>query len=158
MLKEPEQITYSDRIQPFVGSRVDLLQSWIPRDAKTILDLGCAFGYISTRLATSERRVYGIDVNYRYIAEAHSSYRNAVFLVGAAEAIPFADGLFETVSAFGTVGLSRGVTGDLGDAGRLVIILTMFLGRLGPMTVGLALTARAKGGLYEYPQERVRVG
>lgn len=98
MLKEPGQISYSDRINPFMGSRVDLLQSWIPRDAKTILDLGCAFGYISTRLATSARRVYGIDVNYKYIAEAHSSYRNAVFFVGAAEAIPFADSFFDCIA------------------------------------------------------------
>jgi potassium uptake TrkH family protein len=82
----------------------------------------------------------------------------SAFLLNAFERVPFADGLFETVSAFGTVGLSRGVTNDLGDAGRLVIVVTMFLGRLGPMTVGLALTARAKVGLYEYPQERVRVG
>ena len=82
----------------------------------------------------------------------------SAFLLNAFERVPFADGLFETVSAFGTVGLSRGVTNDLGYAGRLVIVVTMFLGRLGSMTVGLALTARAKGGLYEYPQERVRVG
>jgi trk system potassium uptake protein TrkH len=82
----------------------------------------------------------------------------AAFLLNAWERVSFADGLFETVSAFGTVGLSRGVTADLGAAGRLVLIVTMFLGRLGPMTVGLALTARAKSGLYEYPQERVRFG
>jgi ubiquinone/menaquinone biosynthesis C-methylase UbiE len=98
MLTEPGQLPYLDRTQPFIGSRVDLLQSWIPRDAKTILDLGCAFGYISTRLATSARRVYGIDVNYKYIAEAHSSYRNAAFFVGAAEAIPFADSFFDCIA------------------------------------------------------------
>lgn len=43
--------------------------------------------------------------------------------------------LFEVTSAFGTVGLSTGITPDLGTAGKLVIILTMFIGRLGPLTI-----------------------
>jgi trk system potassium uptake protein TrkH len=108
----------------------------------------------------SRRTLAFADVNrcLLIVALGAGLVMTSAFLLNAFEHVPFADGLFETVSAFGTVGLSRGVTAHLGDAGRLVIIATMFLGRLGPMTVGLALTARAKSGLYEYPQERVRVG
>lgn len=51
---------------------------------------------------------------------------------------------FEAVSAFGTVGLSRGTTGELGTAGQLVIMAVMLIGRLGPLTLGYTLTVRRR--------------
>jgi len=51
----------------------------------------------------------------------------------------FADLLFESVSAIGTVGLSLGVTGDLSTAGKWIVIAMMFAGRLGPITIGVAV-------------------
>jgi trk system potassium uptake protein TrkH len=67
--------------------------------------------------------------------------------------------LFETVSAFGTVGLSMGVTPELSLSGRIVIILTMLIGRLGPLTLALALMARErKPTLYRFAQDRIRIG
>lgn len=51
----------------------------------------------------------------------------------------FEDLTFEAFSAIGTVGLSRGVTGELSDLGKLTIIVLMFIGRVGPITLGLAL-------------------
>lgn len=66
--------------------------------------------------------------------------------------------LFEVVSAFATVGLSTGITADLSVAGRLVIIGVMFIGRLGPMTVVLALAAREKRTPYSYAEETVMIG
>lgn len=66
---------------------------------------------------------------------------------------------FETVSAFGTVGLSMGMTGDLTAWGKVIIILTMFLGRVGPLTLALALTNRSRPGrTYHYGSEEVMVG
>lgn len=56
----------------------------------------------------------------------------------------FLDIAFEVVSAFGTVGLSRGTTGELGTAGQLVIMAIMLIGRLGPLTLGYTLTVRRK--------------
>jgi len=56
----------------------------------------------------------------------------------------FLDIAFEVVSAFGTVGLSRGTTGELGTAGQLIIMATMLIGRLGPLTLGYTLTVRRK--------------
>ncbi|HEX2099852.1 MAG TPA: potassium transporter TrkG [Candidatus Synoicihabitans sp.] len=49
------------------------------------------------------------------------------------------DQVFECISALGTVGLSRGLTGELTDAGKIVIIALMFLGRIGPLALGTAL-------------------
>lgn len=54
----------------------------------------------------------------------------------------FLDLAFETASAFGTVGLSRGVTGNFDTAGRIVIMLIMFVGRVGPLTLGFLLATR----------------
>jgi trk system potassium uptake protein len=66
--------------------------------------------------------------------------------------------LFEVVSAFGTVGLSTGITADLPPAGQFILILLMFIGRLGPITFasGLALTDRSVA--YELPKERPIIG
>ena len=67
--------------------------------------------------------------------------------------------LFETVSAFGTVGLSMGVTGQLTSLGKVIIILTMFLGRVGPITVGLAMMSPpGSEKRYNYGSEEIIVG
>ncbi|MFJ5675601.1 TrkH family potassium uptake protein [Streptomyces sp. NPDC093097] len=70
----------------------------------------------------------------------------------------FEDVLFETVSAFGTVGLSPGITADLPTAGRLILILLMFVGRLGPITLASALALRERTRRYQLPQERPIIG
>jgi trk system potassium uptake protein TrkH len=69
--------------------------------------------------------------------------------------------MFETASALGTVGLSTGVTGSLTtltDAGKLIIIAVMLIGRLGPLTLLAALTFNIKPARYNYPDEAVIVG
>lgn len=67
--------------------------------------------------------------------------------------------LFEVVSAFGTVGLSTGITPQLSSFGRIIIILTMFLGRVGTVTAGLALLSSINHKkLIDYPVEEVSVG
>ena len=70
----------------------------------------------------------------------------------------FADVAFEAVSAFGTTGLSRGITADLSGPGKLVVTLAMYLGRLGPLTIALGLALRERRALYRYATERVRIG
>lgn len=71
---------------------------------------------------------------------------------------PFGRSLFEATSAFGTVGLSTGITTALDTAGRLVLVALMFLGRLGPATLGTALVLRAHDRRYRFPEERPIVG
>ena len=66
--------------------------------------------------------------------------------------------LFETVSAFGTVGLSISFTPKLSEIGRLMIILTMFFGKLGPMTIAFALTQNREYTKIRYPEEKIIVG
>lgn len=66
--------------------------------------------------------------------------------------------LFETVSAFGTVGLSTGITPELNLMGKLLIILLMFIGRTGPLTLTLAMTAASRRSMITYPTARIIVG
>jgi trk system potassium uptake protein TrkH len=77
-----------------------------------------------------------------------------------AEARPqFIQLMFETVSAFGTVGLSTGITPALTPPGKLLIVLLMFVGRLGPLTVALAAgRRRADRARFRYAEENVMVG
>ena len=68
------------------------------------------------------------------------------------------DLVFETISALGTVGLSTGVTSHLSRAGKILIILTMFSGRIGPFTLALAIGQRQPTESYNYPEEEVQIG
>ncbi|MEA5096656.1 MAG: TrkH family potassium uptake protein [Sedimentibacter saalensis] len=71
----------------------------------------------------------------------------------------FLDMLFETVSAFATVGLSKGLTPYLSDAGKLILSLVMLIGRVGPMTVAYAFLKQNKNiGNYTYPEGKVIIG
>ncbi|TDD45960.1 TrkH family potassium uptake protein [Nonomuraea terrae] len=66
--------------------------------------------------------------------------------------------LFEVVSAFGTAGLSTGITADTGVAGHLLLVLLMFIGRTGPLTLGSALALKDRTRRYQLPEERVIIG
>lgn len=70
----------------------------------------------------------------------------------------FMDLLFETVSAFGTVGLSLGVTSKLAISSKFVIIITMFIGRIGPLTLLLAMSKRESKAVFNYPEENIMIG
>jgi len=70
----------------------------------------------------------------------------------------FLDMLFEVVSAFGTVGLSTGITFNLCDASKLVLISIMFLGRVGPLTFLFAVISRKRIIHLEYVEENIIVG
>lgn len=69
----------------------------------------------------------------------------------------FLELLFEVVSAFGTVGLSTGVTQGLSSAGKLIVTFVMFIGRLGPLVIAIAVTRRTSYRYY-YAEESIMVG
>ncbi|HEX9833726.1 MAG TPA: potassium transporter TrkG [Mycobacterium sp.] len=66
--------------------------------------------------------------------------------------------LFEAISALGTVGLSTGITPDLPDSAKWLIIVMMYVGRLGPLTLASALALRQRERRYERPTERITIG
>ncbi len=78
-------------------------------------------------------------------------------MTGGTESL--ADVLFEVVSAFGTVGLTTGITPSLNAASKILISLTMFIGRVGPLTVSMALAGHMrKPDAVRYPEGRIMVG
>jgi Trk-type K+ transport system membrane component len=64
---------------------------------------------------------------------------------------------FECFSAYGTVGLSLGITASLTDASKVVIILTMFVGRVGMLTILIAILKKARRIKYQYPTEAILI-
>ncbi|MGL4850097.1 MAG: TrkH family potassium uptake protein [Clostridium sp.] len=70
----------------------------------------------------------------------------------------FIDLLYEATSAFGTVGLTTGVTQRLNAIGKIIIMITMYLGRVGPMTVVLALVRNKIKQTHKYPEGKILIG
>lgn len=66
--------------------------------------------------------------------------------------------LFEVTSAFGTVGLSMGLTPELTTIGKILILLTMFMGRLGPLTLAIAIGPKNEKELFRYPEGKITIG
>jgi trk system potassium uptake protein TrkH len=80
-----------------------------------------------------------------------------VFILSVLEQAPLLDIAFEVVSAFGTVGLSRGLTAELSVPSQIIIMLVMFLGRIGPLTLGYLLTRPTKEHV-KYPNAELPLG
>jgi trk system potassium uptake protein TrkH len=81
------------------------------------------------------------------------------FILSITEDATFMEILFEVISAFGTVGLSLGITTELSVVGKLIITITMFTGRIGPLTLVMALAQRHQSTtILSYPDENVMIG
>jgi trk system potassium uptake protein len=116
-----------------------------------------------------EVSAFGRSIPRSLIAKSLTVLSLSVLLVaGAALAlmvsdnVPFLPALFEVTSAFGTVGLSLGpgygLATELSAFGKILLALVMFAGRVGPITVILALSERTKPRRYTYPEEDIAIG
>ncbi|MCD7736735.1 MAG: Trk family potassium uptake protein, partial [Lachnospiraceae bacterium] len=83
---------------------------------------------------------------------------SAVLILLIGQDLPLADVLFEAFSAIGTVGMSTGITRDLNAVSRAVIMLLMFLGRVGSLSFAMSFTERKHPAKIRYPEEDVIVG
>jgi len=81
-----------------------------------------------------------------------------LFLLTITEEAPLHVLLFEVISAFGTVGMSLGVTPELSGAGKVLITLLMFIGRVGPLTIAFALAKDRNELHYKYAEEKIMIG
>ncbi|NLL99103.1 MAG: Trk family potassium uptake protein [Tepidanaerobacter sp.] len=80
------------------------------------------------------------------------------FILTITEQADFLPIFFEATGAYSTVGLSLGITQRLTDYGKYIIILTMFTGRLGPLTLAMALGSQRKKALRKFPEGRILIG
>ncbi|MCA1449820.1 TrkH family potassium uptake protein [Ensifer sp. IC3342] len=87
-----------------------------------------------------------------------ASVGGGVLILLSVTSFPLEDVMFEVISAFGTVGLSTGITGALPPTGQLAIIALMFIGRVGTITIASALALQERNVLFRYPEERPIVG
>lgn len=83
---------------------------------------------------------------------------SSVFLMSILEPFSLTEILFEVTSAFGTVGLSLGITDDIGKFSKIILMLLMFIGRVGIITFLLMFRNNKKSGKYRYPKERIIIG
>ena len=82
-----------------------------------------------------------------------------IFVLSITEShLPILDIVFEQVSAFATVGLSTGITAKLSVAGKSLIIVSMFIGRIGTLTLALALSRTVSSNNYKYPKAHLMIG
>jgi trk system potassium uptake protein len=81
-----------------------------------------------------------------------------LFILTITEEAPLNIILFEVISAFGTVGMSLGLTTELSPIGKILISLLMFMGRVGPLTIAFALARANKKLPYKYAEEKVMIG
>ncbi len=82
----------------------------------------------------------------------------AILIIVIGQGLPLTDIAFEAFSAISTVGMSTGVTRDLNQLSRIVILLLMFLGRVGSLTFAMSFTERRHRGNIRYPEEEITVG
>jgi trk system potassium uptake protein TrkH len=107
-----------------------------------------------------KHRIPGEVINKSFVVGFLSIFFIVIITVfiTTCESYDFIRVFFETVSAFGTVGLSTGITGGLSILGKILIIITMFVGRLGPLTIGVAMVREMEDIRFRYPERKVLVG
>ena len=82
----------------------------------------------------------------------------SAFAISALEDIPLLECLFETASAVGTVGLTLGITTELGTVSHIILVLLMYLGRVGGLTLVFAAVSNTYKKHSKYPKEEITVG
>lgn len=116
-------------------------------------------------IATGKKRVevFMRQISYETIQKAFAVIALSFLVIGLGiflvmlfdPHLPLIDVAFEVFSAFSTVGLSLGITSQLGTASKLVIMICMFMGRVGTLTVLIAIVRKAGQHRYKYPEENV---
>jgi trk system potassium uptake protein TrkH len=129
--------------------------------------IGAVFAFIKSRLLARESVSLGHrTIPFKLITKAFTvitlgitviSISVFILLISQPE-VTMKEVFFEVFSAFGTVGLSLGLTPRLNDIGKIVIIMTMYIGRIGPLTFLYAFSREKAKGRYDYVEESIMIG
>jgi trk system potassium uptake protein len=120
---------------------------------------------LATARGNNHSKAFGREIDCQSIQKAFTLTMVAVLLVtGVTFAMTFSEEasfikiLFEVTSAFGTVGLSTGITPSLSSIGKLLIIVTMFAGRVGTLTIVMAIALKINKEKVQYPEGKILIG
>ncbi|MGB9907322.1 MAG: TrkH family potassium uptake protein [Candidatus Saccharicenans sp.] len=128
---------------------------------------GLIFAFLRSRLQGYEvTQIFSRGIKNEDIIKAYTLVSLALSLVFASTVallviqpgLALKEALFEVVSAFGTVGLSLGITPQLNPLSKLILIVTMYLGRIGPLTILYAFSRVKPAGHYQFVEESIMVG
>lgn len=162
----PQQYFYDDSaflfvLLMFIGGS----PSGTAGGVKTVTVLTLLLATMASIRGKDAVEVYGRTIPDSYVKKAMAVMSfGVVILIGLTlsltlvESAEFLDILFEVASALGTVGLTRGITSALSVAGKLIVVLGMFLGRVGPLSMALAFNRQNARSLRHFPEEKIRVG
>ena len=129
--------------------------------------IGVIFAFIKSRIAARESiNIFYRSLPFDLVTKAFTVVVLSICAIFASSALLFLtqsgmsmeETFFEVFSAFGTVGLSLGLTAKLNTVGKIVIVLTMFIGRIGPLTLLYAFSREKAFGKFEYVEESVMIG
>ena len=120
----------------------------------------------SSLRGTYQTTVGGRSISYKLVMDALSVFLLGIcsvaigtFMLSAFDGVTLSAALFECTSAFGTVGLTLGITPELSTPSLLVLVALMYLGRVGIITIGMAAMMRGKkDAKIKYPEARVMIG
>ena len=125
------------------------------REAARLFAMGCGYGPVASMMSLPEEAV-------RNAAALLFTYLTLFITTGIAisriEGLPILTCLFETGSAVGTVGLTLGITSTLSLAPRILLMILMFFGRVGPLTLIYAALPSTENVKSKLPMERISVG
>lgn len=128
---------------------------------------GVLFAFIKSRVAARESiNIFYRTLSLELVTKAFTVVVLSICIISVSCAILFLtqsgmsmeETFFEVFSAFGTVGLSLGMTPTLNTAGKVVIVFTMFIGRIGPLTLLYAFSREKSFGKFAYVEESVMIG
>jgi trk system potassium uptake protein TrkH len=129
--------------------------------------VGVIFFFLRSRIVAQESvNIFSRKLPYDTVVKAFTLVSlafclvySATFLISLAQPeFILKEVLFEVVSAFGTVGLSLGITFKLTSLSKYILVLTMYAGRVGPLTLLYAFSRQKAPGRFEYVEENVMIG
>ena len=115
-----------------------------------------------TAIKVFNREIHGLDIQRSFAVFTMASVLTfigvIIMLVVENGKMSFLQIFFEVMSAFGTCGLSLGITSNLDDVSKVVIMILMFIGRVGLITFIIMIGGRREPDKYQYPKERIQIG
>ena len=145
----------------FIGASPSSMGGGIKTTTAAIL----FFSLVSSITGKRDPLVFGRQISQQTVYKAFTIVTISVMLIitvtlimSFTETLPLLSLLFEVTSAFGTVGLSTGITSTLSDGGKILITLTMFAGRVGTLTLLMALALRPSKEKLKYPEGKIVIG